>query len=68
MSESNCWVTVPDYYAHFGGRGEKRAPVPAVWSGEDRRTGPRDRRTPDHERRWNTEKGRRYRLGDRRRS
>jgi hypothetical protein len=37
-----------------------------VWAGPDRRSGPADRRSCQHERRWQADRGRRYRQADRR--
>ena len=61
---AECFVSARDFERFFklsAGRDEPKA----VWSGEERRSG-KERRSGGHDRRWNGEKGRRYRLFDRR--
>lgn len=60
---STCFVTAQDYSIHFEGKGAKREPI---WNGTERRLDTVDRRHVGHERRWDTSRGRRFRVGDRR--
>jgi hypothetical protein len=61
--ESTCLVSAADYQEHWEGKGAIPQPV---WNGIERRAGLSDRRQPGHERRTPSERGRRYRAGDRR--
>lgn len=61
---SQCIVTGRDYQRYFNGSGAIEPPP--QWSGEERRVGVPDRRVSTHDRRWDSARGRRYRLRDRR--
>jgi hypothetical protein len=60
---SLCYVSARDYARYWG---DAEPSAPARWDGPERRTGPKDRRRPGHERRWEGTRGRRFRYGDRR--
>lgn len=62
---SECFVNAADYRQHWDGEETPEASVP-VWSGIERRLGPPDRRIAGHDRRWDAQRGRRYRLRGRR--
>lgn len=62
---SDCFVNAKDYAQHFSGEHIAVADMP-TWSGTDRRIGLKDRRTLNHERRWESSRGRRFRVADRR--
>lgn len=62
---SQCYVTARDYEAYWEEGNPPSEPV-TVWEGVERRLGPVDRRSRLHERRWQAQPGRRYRLIDRR--
>ncbi len=61
---SDCLVSERDYLKHFKGVDvEQSAPA---WDGTEHRIGPKDRRSTRHERRWESSRGRRFRLIGRR--
>lgn len=64
---SECLVMAKDYTRYWSKEAGAEVEAP-IWDGKDLRIGPADRRAQGHERRWNREKGRRYRLVDRRKS
>jgi hypothetical protein len=59
-----CLVTARDYARHFEGAGAIEAAAPA-WDGIERRASS-ERRANQHDRRWDKQRGRRFRLSDRR--
>ena len=59
---SECFVSQADFYRY----GFDREIVAAAWTGEERRIAEKDRRANLHDRRWEAQRGRRYRPGDRR--
>ncbi len=68
-SKLTCVVSSADYAQYFGGTIVPASTVMLTtgYSGPERRR-VADRRHPDHDRRWEACRGRRYRLADRRRT
>lgn len=63
--KTECFVSAEDYVRYFQGLKDEDLIVP-IWNGQERRSGMKDRRTKNHERRWEASRGRRFRVGDRR--
>lgn len=59
-------VTHADYLTHWRHEPQPEAPRPTWDYMTERRKGVTDRRLMLHDRRWNSERGRRMRLADRR--
>lgn len=68
MSGATCLVTAVDHRRYFGDEPPDAPLAIASWSGEERRKGPADRRSGEHDRRWEPCIGRRFGIFDRRRS
>lgn len=62
-----CLVRATDYRRYWGEDATADSCPAIVWNGVDRRTAVADRRSQAHDRRWDTCRGRRVRLADRRR-
>lgn len=65
MREPKCFVSAKDRAKYWSDVPFVTDDPPPMWSGVERRSGI-ERRSLDHERRWDTVRGRRYRIGDRR--
>jgi hypothetical protein len=64
-----CYVSERDYQKYFNGHGEVAQPAEPVWAGVERRGSVADRRQHEHDRRWDSSQGRRFRASqDRRKS
>lgn len=64
---SECFVNAADFKIHWDHETSvSQSGLPEIWTGTDRRVGPKDRRQPGHDRRWDAQRGRRYRLRGRR--
>jgi hypothetical protein len=63
---SECLVSGLDYLKHWRGLIDEPIVI-ETWNGSERRSGPKDRRSSKHERRWEASRGRRFRLIGRRR-
>jgi len=64
---SECFVSAKDIRIHWQNEiAVSQSGLPPIWSGDERRIGPEDRRAVGHERRWEGSRGRRFRLQDRR--
>lgn len=67
---SDCLVTDKDFTRHFRGRrfqGTVDDPPPQ-WTGTERRLAVADRRVNVRDRRWDSQRSRRYRHADRRKA
>lgn len=58
---SECLVSAEDYAIYWDGATVIEADP--IWNGEDRRSGKKDRRATAHERRWESQRGRRRFAG-----
>lgn len=65
---SQCYVSARDFQQHFEQHREEHIERMIAWSGIEQRIATKDRRTSGHDRRWQAEKGRRYRPADRRKA
>lgn len=62
---AECYMSLRDYHLHCD-PDAKPEPQSPSWTGEEHRIATTPRRATAHDRRWDNQRGRRYRIGDRR--